>query len=187
STLVAGRPSRHARKKASSDSPSSRASLPRNRATTCSTPTTCRAGIPVELRSAAPTSSGSARQARSGSGRRTPAPRDRAFQLALASGVVNESRLPVAAVGLVVGGVLGMAGTFAPSASWRGLAWGLDGTALVVATALLAVHHVRRGNDVVAAGFLVFLAGETLILSTASVDLAASAPSFGAGVALWAA
>jgi hypothetical protein len=80
-----------------------------------------------------------------------------------------------------------MAGTFAPSAAWRGLAWGLDGTALVVATALLAVHHVRRGHDVVAAGFLVFLAGETLILSTAPMDLAASTPSFGAGVALWAA
>ena len=80
-----------------------------------------------------------------------------------------------------------MAGTFASSASWRGLAWGLDGTALIVATALLAVHHVRRGNDVVAAGFLVFVVGEALILSTAAMVLAASTPSFGAGVALWAA
>ena len=79
-----------------------------------------------------------------------------------------------------------MAGTLAPSASWRGLAWGLDGTALVVATALLAIHHVRRGHDVVAAGFLVFVVGEGLILSTAAMDLAATIPSFGAGVALWA-
>jgi hypothetical protein len=79
-----------------------------------------------------------------------------------------------------------MAGTFASSVAWRGLAWGLDGTALIVATALLTIHHVRRGNDVVAAGFLVFVVGEGLILSGAAMDLAASTPSFGAGVALWA-
>ena len=101
---------------------------------------------------------------------------------------MNDSRLrAIAAVGLVIGAVLGMAGTLAPSAPWRGLAWGLDGTALVVATALLAIHHVRRGHDVVAAGFLVFVVGEGLILSTAAMDLAATIPSFGAGVALWAA
>jgi hypothetical protein len=63
----------------------------------------------------------------------------------------------------------------------------LDGTALIVATALLTIHHLRRGHDVVAAGFLVFVVGEGLILSTAAMDLAASTPSFGAGVALWAA
>jgi hypothetical protein len=93
----------------------------------------------------------------------------------------------IAAMGLVIGALLGMAGTFAPSASLRGLAWGLDGTALVVSTALLAIHHVRRGNDVVAAGFLVFMVGEGLILSGSAMDLAASAPSFAAGVGLWAA
>lgn len=42
--------------------------------------------------------------------------------------------------GLVIGGVLGMAGTFAPSPSVRGLLWGLDGIALIVATAMLTVH-----------------------------------------------
>jgi hypothetical protein len=93
----------------------------------------------------------------------------------------------IAAMGLVIGALLGMAGTFAPSASLRGLAWGLDGTALVVSAALLAIHHVRRGNDVVAAGFLVFMVGEGLILSGSAMDLAASAPSFAAGVGLWAA
>ncbi|HEU4365558.1 MAG TPA: hypothetical protein VFT13_08860 [Candidatus Krumholzibacteria bacterium] len=101
---------------------------------------------------------------------------------------MSESRLRlIAATGLVVGAVLGMAGTFAPSASLRGLLWGLDGVALVVATALLTIHHFRRGNDVVAAGFLVFAIGEGLILSGAAMPLDASAPSFAAGVALWAA
>jgi hypothetical protein len=80
----------------------------------------------------------------------------------------------IAPSGLVIGAVLGMAGTFVPSASLRGLLWGLDGIALIVATALLTIHHFRRGNDVVAAGFLVFVVGETLILSGAAMDLAAS-------------
>jgi hypothetical protein len=93
----------------------------------------------------------------------------------------------VAPIGLVIGAVLGMAGTFVPSASLRGLFWGLDGIALIVATALLTIHHVRRGNDAVAAGFLVFVVGETLILSGAAMDLAASGPLLAAGTGLWAA
>ena len=101
---------------------------------------------------------------------------------------MGESRLRlVAASGLVIGAVLGMAGTFAPSASLRGLAWGLDGTALIIATALLTVYHLRRGNDLLAAGYLVFVAGETLILSGAAMDLAATGPLFAAGAGLWAA
>ena len=100
----------------------------------------------------------------------------------------DDSRLRVvAAIGLVVGAVLGMAGTFAASASLRGLAWGLDGTALIVAAALLTIHHFRCGNDAAAAGFLVFAVGEGLILSGAAMDVVASAPSFAAKVSLWAA
>jgi len=89
--------------------------------------------------------------------------------------------------GLVAGSVLGVAGTFAPSVPVRGLLWGLDGTVLVVAAALLTIHHVRKGNDVVAAGFLVFVTGQALILSSAAMDLASSGPVFGAGASLWAA
>ena len=100
----------------------------------------------------------------------------------------NNSRLRlIASVGLVTGAVLGMAGTFAPSESLRGLAWGVDGTALVVASALLACHHVHRGNVVAAAGFVVFVVGEALVLSGSAMTLEASAPSFAAGVGLWAA
>ncbi len=96
------------------------------------------------------------------------------------------SRL-ISSGGLVVGSALGMAGTFAPSVSVRGLLWGLDGTALIVATALLTIHHFRKGNDAVAAGFLIYVVGQALILATAAMDLAASGPVFGAGAALWAA
>jgi hypothetical protein len=102
-------------------------------------------------------------------------------------GIIDQSTRLVAPSGLVIGAVLGMAGTFVPSASLRGLFWGLDGIALIVATALLTIHHVRRGNDAVAAGFLVFVVGETLILSGAAMDLAASGPLFAAGAGLWAA
>ena len=77
----------------------------------------------------------------------------------------NEHQRTLAAASLVIGALLGVAGTFAPTDQLRGLAWGIDGKALVVASALLAVYHIRQGNDSLAAGFLVFLAGETLIES----------------------
>ena len=93
----------------------------------------------------------------------------------------------VAQAGLVIGALLGMAGTFVPSAELRGLAWTIDGVALIVATALLAVHYLRRGDEQLAAGFLVFLAGETLIVSGSAMEFAAIAPTFSAGVGLWSA
>jgi hypothetical protein len=101
---------------------------------------------------------------------------------------MREERLHiVAAAALVIGALFGMGGSFAPSAELRGLAWGIDGVALVVASALLGLHHLRRGDTQLAAGFLVFFAGETLILSGSAMDLSASAPSFAAGAALWSA
>src|ERR1700758_2354773 len=64
--------------------------------------------------------------------------------------------------------------------------WAIDGAALVVATALLTVKFGRQGCDCVAAGFLVFVAGESLLLAGNAAGLAASVPSYGGGVALWA-
>lgn len=93
----------------------------------------------------------------------------------------------IAPVCLVVGALLGLAGSFAPSASLRGLAWGIDGSALIVAAAVLAVHFLRQGSQLLAAGFLVFIAGEALVLSGVAMSLEASAPSFAAGAGLWAA
>ena len=93
----------------------------------------------------------------------------------------------VASIGLAVGGALGMAGTLAPSAELRGLAWGIDGIALIIACCLLTLRFVRMGQEFVAAGFLVFAIGESLLVSGAAMDLARSVPSFGGGVGLWAA
>ena len=92
----------------------------------------------------------------------------------------------LASFGLAVGAAFGLAGSFAPSASLRGLAWGIDGLGLVMASALLAVTYFRRGQDLVAAGFLVFLVGQSIIVSGAAMDLVSSVPSFGAGVGMWA-
>jgi hypothetical protein len=72
----------------------------------------------------------------------------------------------VAAIGFAVGGVFGIAGTFAREAAWRQELWLIDG---------------------VAAGFLVFVAGESLLLAGNAAGLEASVPSYGGGVALWSA
>lgn len=100
---------------------------------------------------------------------------------------MTENSRRTAALGLVIGALFGIAGAFAPSASWRGIAWGIDGTALIIATALLTIHHVRQGNELAAAGFLVFAVGEGLIVSGSAMGLTATTPIFGAGAALWAA
>jgi len=93
----------------------------------------------------------------------------------------------IAAAGLFTGGIFGMVGSLVSSASFRGLAWGLDGVALIVATILLAVFYFRKGSDTLAAGFLIFAIGEGLILSSNTADLSEDLSSFGAGTSLWAA
>ncbi len=93
----------------------------------------------------------------------------------------------VAAIGLAIGGVFGVAGTFVPQDAFRQTLWAIDGVALVVATALLTVKFGRQGRDCVAAGFLVFVAGESLLLAGNAAGLSGSVPSFGGGVALWSA
>jgi hypothetical protein len=100
---------------------------------------------------------------------------------------MNSKRLGFfAAVCLVFGGILGIIGSFLPS-TVRGIAWGLDGTALVVGVALLAVHHIKLGHEQLASGFLVFIVGQTLVVSGSAMELEASSPSFGSGAGLWAA
>ena len=93
----------------------------------------------------------------------------------------------VAVVGLVIGGVFGLAGTFVEEAALRQAFWAFDGVGIVVATALFTTKYFRKGNDCVAAGFLVFVAGESLVMSNSAAGLAAMVPSYGAGIALWSA
>ncbi|WP_292075357.1 hypothetical protein [Mesorhizobium sp.] len=93
----------------------------------------------------------------------------------------------IAAIGLAIGGAFGLAGTFVASDALRETLWTIDGVALVVATALLTMKYQRLGNDCVAAGFLTFLAGESLLLAGNAAGLEASVPSYVGGISLWAA
>ncbi len=93
----------------------------------------------------------------------------------------------VAIAGLTLGGVLGMAGTFVGDPRLRVVFWGIDGLGLIVATAILALKNFRSGEDAVAAGFLIFCIGESVMLAGTPQSLDAMVPSFAAGAALWAA
>lgn len=88
---------------------------------------------------------------------------------------------------LVVGGAFGMIGTFVTQRNLQATAWAIDGVALVVATALLALKFFRAGSDLAAAGFLVFAIGESILLVGTATTVADSVPSFAAGTALWSA
>ncbi|HEY4379093.1 MAG TPA: hypothetical protein VGN01_02040 [Acidobacteriaceae bacterium] len=93
----------------------------------------------------------------------------------------------VVLTGLALGAVLGMAGTAVTSSSLRAILWSIDGTGLIVATSLLALTQFRKGNDLIAAGFLVYAIGEAVMLGGTALSMEASVPTFAAGAALWSA
>lgn len=93
----------------------------------------------------------------------------------------------IAAGGLLVGAVFGLAGTFVSSPQLQASLWAIDSVGLVLATSLLAVKYLRAGSELVATGFLVFAIGEGVLLSGTAAGPAASVPAFAAGIALWAA
>jgi hypothetical protein len=91
------------------------------------------------------------------------------------------------AIGLALGGVFGMLGTMVAERNLQTAFWALDGVGLVVAATLLALSFFRTGNDIVAAGFLIFTIGESVMLAGTAESLAGSVPSFAAGTVLWSA
>lgn len=93
----------------------------------------------------------------------------------------------IVAIGIALGGVLGMAGSIVTSQNIRAVCWAVDSVGLVVATLLLALKFFRRGRDVIAAGFLVWAIGESVMLSGTAASLTDSIPAFAAGTALWSA
>ena len=93
----------------------------------------------------------------------------------------------VVLTGLAVGAVLGMAGTMVGSQNLRAVLWAIDGTGLIVATSLLALAQFRKGNDLIAAGFLVYAIGEAVMTGATAMSLEGSVPAFALGTALWSA
>lgn len=91
----------------------------------------------------------------------------------------------VAMVGLALGGAFGLAGAAVTQPNLQAFLWAIDGAGLVMAAALLTVKYLRKGNDTVAGGFLVFAIGEGVLLSGPAAGPAGSIPSFAAGTALW--
>jgi len=57
----------------------------------------------------------------------------------------------------------------------------------MVGTTLLTMRYFRKGSDCIAAGFLTFTAGQSLLLAGNAAGLQASVPSYVGGVTLWSA
>ena len=93
----------------------------------------------------------------------------------------------IAVIGLIAGGVLGMAGSMVSSHEVRAVCWAIDGVGVILATAILAVAFIRAGRMELAVGFLIYTIGESVMLAGTAVSLEASVPSFAAGTALWSA
>jgi hypothetical protein len=98
----------------------------------------------------------------------------------------EKSIVVIAAVGLLVGCVLGMCGSIVSSAEFRSVAWGIGSASLILAAALLTVFYFRKGDDMLAAGFLIYAIAETAVFSSCAADLDSNISSFGAGTFLWA-
>jgi hypothetical protein len=79
----------------------------------------------------------------------------------------------IAAFGLGLGAVFGMAGTFVVQPNLQALLWAIDGASLVMAAALLTLKYFRMGPDLVAGGFLVFAIAEAVLLSGTAAGPAA--------------
>jgi len=92
----------------------------------------------------------------------------------------------LASIGLILGGTLGLAGSFAPTDLLRYIAWNIDGVGLIIATILLTLYYYKKGSDITAAGFMIFALGECAIVSSNSIHLEDNIYTFGTGTALWA-
>ena len=91
-----------------------------------------------------------------------------------------------ACAGLLVGCVLGVAGSVIPSSTFRNIAWATGSAGIILAGALLAMRFFRNGRDGAAAGFLTLAIGEAVVFSSCATNLDENISSFGAGTFLWA-
>jgi len=90
------------------------------------------------------------------------------------------------ATGLLLGCILGMAGSVVPSDTFRNLAWATGSAGIILASTLLTLYYFRKGYDMVAAGYLILAIGESVVFSSCATNLDSNIPSFGAGTFLWA-
>jgi hypothetical protein len=94
--------------------------------------------------------------------------------------------LRTACGGLLIGCVLGVAGSVVLYSTFRNVAWATGSAGIILAGALLAMRFFRNGRDGAAAGFLTLAIGEAVVFSSCATNLGAHISSFGAGTFLWA-
>ena len=98
----------------------------------------------------------------------------------------EKSIVTTSAIGLLVGCVLGMAGSMIPNSTFRNVAWATGSGGIILAGALLAMRFFRNERDAAAAGFLALAIGESVVFSSCATNLDDNISSFGAGTFLWA-
>jgi len=89
-------------------------------------------------------------------------------------------------MGLLTGCVLGMIGSVVTSDIARNILWAVDSCGLILAAALLTIYFLKKGHDMVAAGFLIFAIAESIVFFSCAGDLSENIPAFGVGTCLWA-
>ena len=77
-----------------------------------------------------------------------------------------------AAAGLIIGCISGVTGSSVPSATNRSIAWALDSAAIILASSLLTLYYFKSGEEMTAAGFLIFAIAETVIFSSSALGWA---------------
>ena len=92
----------------------------------------------------------------------------------------------LAILGLLLGCVLGIAGSAATSNSFRNLAWAVDSAGLMMAGILLSIFYFRKALDLVAGGFALFSLAQAMVFLSCATALDNNIPGFAAGSFMWA-
>ena len=98
----------------------------------------------------------------------------------------KEPVLIVAAIGLLVGCILGMIGSVVLYDTVRNILWAIDSCGLILAAVLLAVYTSKSNYDIFSAGFFIFAIAESIVFFSCAGNLNESIPAFGTGTCLWA-
>ncbi|HEY3251589.1 MAG TPA: hypothetical protein VGK25_10775 [Ignavibacteria bacterium] len=87
--------------------------------------------------------------------------------------------------GLIVGAVFGLAGSMVKEVNLQATLYEISSIGMIVAAALLGLTFFRKGNDFVAAGFLLLAIAEAVMSSGTALGPVGNQPSFAAGMALY--
>ena len=99
---------------------------------------------------------------------------------------MNRTEKLIASTGLGIGAVFGISGSlYSEPVVLQSVLYEISSIGLVVAAALLTVKYIRRNNDLLATGFLVFAIGEAIMTVGIPLGPGAGIHAFAAGMALY--